>query len=56
MGNLILDYFNDLFSVTSGYYSPIVNFLEHKIMIKMNVVLFAPFICDEFHKAMFQIH
>lgn len=49
MGNLVINYFNDLFSTSSCVCEPVVSLIEDKVTNKdMNDHLLAPFNPDEF--------
>lgn len=53
MGNLVINYFNDLFSTSSCVCEPVVSLIEDKVTKDMNDHLFAPFNPDEFLKGYF---
>lgn len=56
MGNLILEYFTDLFSTSSIDYLPVVNLVVQQVIQQDNDRMLAPFSAEEFKRVIMQMH
>lgn len=55
MGLIVINYFNNLFSVSNGDYPSVTELIEPVVSDSDNDRLLAPFSANEFHRAVFQM-